>query len=281
MNNIIDARDIESYVIHELKKVIETINDKGVKPEFVIINASDEQANKIYIKNKVKMAEKLGLKANVIEFTDIVQTEDIIAYIDDCNRNSIPVIVQLPIYEHLDKESIINYIQPHVDADGFTNEWIGKTYMTNASEVQPATSKGVVALLNYYEVQYKGKNALVIGRGKHTGQCIANMLMNEGSTVILANSSTQDLDNLIKQADIIISCVGKRGLFKEELVKENSVVIGVGFSYISGKQVQDFDETKLSQCKLVSNRLNCTGKMTVLALMDNIVQLYKLNLNIK
>ena len=137
-----------------------------------------------------------------------------------------------------------------------------------------------MALLDYYEVDYEGKVALVIGRGKHTGQMLTNMLINEGATVIMANSHTKDLYKLTKEADIIISCVGKPNLFTNEDIKEGAIVIGIGFSYVDGKQVQDFNELELTKAKYVSSRLNCTGKMTVLALMDNIVNLYKINLGL-
>ena len=258
MCRIIDAKDVELYVVDDLKDSVKDIVNKGVTPEFFIINASNNPANRAYIKNKVKIAEQIGLKARVVEFGPAVETIDIIEYINYCNEEDIPVIVQLPLYDHLDKEEIIKRIMPHVDADGFSNEWLGRTYMSNTSRVQPATAKGVMGLLDFYEVEYEGKVALVIGTGKHTGQSIANMLMNEGATVITANAKTPNINKLVKQADIIVSCVGKQDVFDEYSVKPYSTVIGVGFSYVNGKQMQDFDEKKLQQCEYVSNRLNCT-----------------------
>lgn len=281
MSKIINATDVEMSIVADLKDSVKQIEHHlHCKPKFVIINASDNEANKRYIKAKVKMAEQLGLQAIVIEYTKEATDEDIIGYLKYCDAQDIPVIVQLPMYEHLNKDRIFKYIYPWVDADGFSNEWIGKTYMSNTTDIQPATPKGVMALLDYYEVEYEGKIALVIGTGKHTGQMLANMLMNEGATVITANEYTKDLNKLVKQADIIISCVGKQGIFDEYSVKPYSTVIGVGFSYVDGKQVQDFDENKLQQCEYVSSRVNCTGKMTVLALMDNIINLYKIDLGL-
>lgn len=281
MSIIINASDIELYAIPQLKESIKQIEEcLDYKPKFIIINASDNESNKRYIKAKVKMAEQLGLEAVVLEFEEQVTDEEIIRYISLCSDENIPVIVQLPMYSHLNKERIFDYIVPWIDADGFTDEWVGKTYASNITEVQPATPKGVMALLDYYEVEYEGKVALVIGRGKHTGQMLANMLINEGATVIMANSHTKDLYKLTKEADIIISCVGKPNLITNEDIKEGAIVIGIGFSYVDRKQVQDFNELDLTSAKYVSSRLNCTGKMTVLALMDNIVNLYKINLGL-
>lgn len=281
MSSIINANDVELWTIPDLKESIKEIEHcLHYKPKFVIINASDNEANKRYIKAKVKMAEQLGLEAMVIEFGEQVTDEEIIKQLNLCGDRNIPVIVQLPMYEHLNKDKIFKHIYPWVDADGFSNKWVAKTYTSNITEVQPATPKGVMALLDYYEVDYEGKVALVIGRGKHTGQMLANMLINEGATVITANTHTKDLHKLTKEADIIISCAGKPNLFTNEDIKEGAIVIGVGFSYVDGKQVQDFNELELTKAKYVSSRLNCTGKMTVLALMDNIVNLYKIELGL-
>jgi len=281
MSTIINANDLEMLVVADLKDSVKQIKQHlRYTPQFVIINASDNEANMRYIRAKVKMARQLGLEVIVKEYTKEVTDEDIINELKYCDAECIPVIVQLPMYEHLNKDRIFKYIYPWVDADGFSNDWIGKTYMSNIAEVQPATPKGVMALLDYYEVEYEGKVALVIGTGKHTGQMLANMLMNEGATVITANEYTKDINKLVKQADIIISCVGKQDIFDEYSVKPGSTVIGVGFSYVDGKQVQDFDEKKLEQCEYVSSRVNCTGKMTVLALMDNIINLYKIELGL-
>jgi methylenetetrahydrofolate dehydrogenase (NADP+)/methenyltetrahydrofolate cyclohydrolase len=281
MSTIINATDVEMLFLLDLKHSIKEIEHcLRHKPKFIIINASDNEANKRSIKAKVKMAEQLGLEEIVIEYPEEVTNEEIIKQLNLCSDANIPVIVQLPMYKHLNKDKIFKYIYPWVDADGFSNKWIAKTYTSNITEVQPATPKGVMALLDYYEVDYEGKVALVIGRGKHTGQMIANMLINEGATVITANTHTKDLYKLTKEADIIISCVGKPNLFTNEDIKEGAIVIGVGFSYVDGKQVQDFNELELTKAKYVSSRLNCTGKMTVLALMDNIVNLYKIELGL-
>ena len=109
------------------------------------------------------------------------------------------------------------------------------------------------------------------------------MLMNRGATLINANSKTKDLDSLVKMADIVISCVGRPNLIGASDIKEDAVVIGVGFTYINGKQILDFDVDEivsLGKANLVSNRINCTGKATINSLIDNVIELYKMNFNI-
>jgi 5,10-methylene-tetrahydrofolate dehydrogenase/methenyl tetrahydrofolate cyclohydrolase len=128
------------------------------------------------------------------------------------------------------------------------------------------------------------KIALVIGKSNHVGKPLCTMLMNRGATLINANSKTKDLSSLVKMADIIISCVGRQNLIKSEDIKEDAVVIGVGFTYVNGKQILDFDVDEivaLGKAKFVSNRINCTGKATINSLIDNVIELYKMNFDIK
>ena len=128
------------------------------------------------------------------------------------------------------------------------------------------------------------KIALVIGKSNHVGKPLCTMLMNRGATLINANSKTKDLSSLVKMADIIISCVGRQNLIKSEDIKEDAVVIGVGFTYVNGKQILDFDVDEivaLGKAKFVSNRINCTGKATINSLIDNVIGLYKMNFDIK
>lgn len=283
MSNKISAKEVEAFLLPHLKNSVRGIKGQlGTAPRLVIINASDNKANQTYVKGKIKMGDELGIDVTNITYpeSNAVTTESIIQDIEWYNRNNIPVIVQLPMYEHLDKERILKAIKPYVDADGFTNEWMGQTYMSNTSRVQPATPKGVMQLLDFYMIDCSSKVALVIGTGKHTGQSLANMLMNAGATVITANSRTKNLKKLTKMADIIISCVGKPNLIHPWDVKEGAILVGVGFSYIEGKQVQDFNEEYFGHCKYVTTRTNCTGKMTILALMHNVVELYKMNLKL-
>ena len=278
---VIDAKqmceEIKKILKEEVLRIQEVI---GKQPEFVIINASDDESNKRYIKNKIKEGEDVGLKVTVLEFAENVTTEEIVSVIDSCVKDKVPVILQLPIYNHLDKERLLSAIDYTVDADGFTKEWIGKMNLSDESGVLPATPKGVINLLEYHNVEIKGKVALVIGKSNHVGRPIANLLMNREATVLVANKDTMDLDKLVRQADIIVSCVGKIDLVKAEIIKEGSVLIGVGFTYVNGRQILDFDVDKIVAqgfASMVSNRINCTGKATVNALISNVVKLYKLN----
>ena len=282
---VIDAIDMCEENIVSLIDEVKIIKEKiGRKPKFVIVNASDNEANSRYIKGKIKEGEKAGLDVEVIKFERNCTNNDILSIINLCNRSKTPVILQLPTFEHLDSKKLIDEIKYNVDADGFSREWIGEVNLGNDKLVAPATPKGVINILEYHKVELEGKNVLVIGKSNHVGKPLCSMLMNRGATVINANSKTKDLSSLVKISDVIISCVGKPNLINPKDVKEDSVLIGVGFTYIDRKQVLDFDVdqiVRMNKARLVSNRINCTGKATINSLISNVVYLYKLNYEIE
>ena len=284
MTTIIDAIAMCEDKINthqaETSKIESKINRK---PEFIIINASNDEGNARYIKGKIKEGEKAGLKVDVVKFEEDCCNQDVLNIINRCNEEKIPVILQLPTFKHLDAENLMKAINYDVDADGFAREWIGEINLGNDKKIAPATPKGVISLLEYHNVDVQGKVALVIGKSNHVGKPLCSMLMNRGATLINANSKTKDLSELVKISDIIISCVGRQNLIDPKDIKKDAVVIGVGFTYVNGKQILDFDVEEvvsLGKAKFVSNRINCTGKATINSLIDNVIELYKMNLGI-
>lgn len=284
MTVIIDAKLMCEDNINKFKKETEKIsNIIGKQPEFIIINASNDEGNARYIKGKISEGEKAGLKVNAIKLKEGCTNEDVLDIISKCNNEKIPVILQLPTFKHLDTDILMKSINYNVDADGFAKEWIGDINLGNDKCIAPATPKGVISLLEHHKVDMEGKVALVIGKSNHVGKPLCSMLTNRGATLINANSKTKDLSSLVKISDIIISCVGRQNLISAEDIKDDAVVIGVGFTYIERKQILDFDVDKiveLGKAKYVSNRINCTGKATINSLIDNVIQLYKMNFNI-
>lgn len=284
MTKIIDAIQMCDDRMEQYQKDTAQIAEiLGHKPQFVIINASDNEANKRYIKGKVKEGERAGLDVKVVTYTEDCDEDVIIDNILYLQENKIPVIVQLPMYDHLNRDRILSYIDWTIDADGFTKEWIGNVNLGIDDLVVPATPKGVIDLLEYHNVDIVGKNVLIIGSSNHVGKPIIPLILKRGGTILNANINTQDLPSLVRIADIIISCVGKINLINPDDIKDNSVLIGVGFTYVERKQILDFDVDKIvedGRASIVSNRINCTGKATIISLIDNVIMLYKMNLNL-
>lgn len=255
----------------------------GRAPRFVIINASDDAGNARYVEGKNVEGTKAGLEMIIRKFEEDCTEKEILSLIDECNSEKIPVIVQSPVYKHLDEKKLMNAIDYKVDADCFSKEWLGRLANNTNGTLGSATPKGVMNILEYYDVDVEGKMALVVGRSNHVGKPMGTMLVNKGATTIVANSKTSNLDELVRQSDIIVSCVGKTDLIKAKDIKKDAVVIGVGFTYVGRKQILDFSVEDIvadGKASLVSNRINCTGKATIDALIDNVIELYKMNTEI-
>ena len=284
MTKIIDSIEMCNEKINKLKKEVEKVkNNIGKDLKFIIINASDDEGNARYIKGKIIEGKKAGLNVEAIKLESDCTDEDVLKIINKCNKEKLPVILQLPTFNHLSTKKLTESINYNVDADCFAKEWIGEINLGNDKTLAPATPKGVISLLEYNNVEIEGKIALVIGKSNHVGKPLSTMLMNRGATLINANSKTKDLKPLVQMSDIIISCVGRQNLIEAKDIKEGAVVIGVGFTYVNGKQILDFDINEvvgLGRASIVSNRINCTGKTTINSLIGNVIELYKMNFNI-
>lgn len=280
MTKILNANLLEDCVIELITHTIKDSN-KNRQPKAIIIVASDDKASEIYVNNKVKMGAKLGIDIEVVKFKEAVTNEDIENYIKLANEyDSVDgIMLQLPIYKHLDTNRLINTISPDKDIDGLT--LYSKAMLdVNKAKFNPCTPMGVVSLLECEGIKIRGKNVVVVGKGETAGAPMATTFRNEDATVTICHKETsrEDLEFYIRHADIVISCVGKQNLLDTEWFKEGAIAIGVGFTYDeNGKQQLDFnvDEiVKLGKAAMVSQRTNCTGKATVLALMCNIIIAY-------
>ncbi len=270
---------VAELVSHSLKH-----SDKSRPPKVVIIVASDDRASKVYVNNKVKTGAKLGIEVEVVKFDESTTEYAIEEYIHELNKDETVdgIMLQLPIYEHLSSYHLINQIYAAKDVDGLTN-YSKLMLERNKSHLEPCTPMGVISLLECEAIKIKGKNVVVVGKGETAGAPMATMFRNADATVTICHKETprEDLEFYIRHADIVVSCVGKQNLIPAEWFKEGSVAIGVGLSYDeNGKQQLDFDVDKimeLDKAAYVSQRTNCTGKATVLALMCNVIFAYNNN----
>ena len=280
MTKILNAKELEEWAGGIINHAI-TNNYKGRNPKLVIIVASDDKASEIYVNNKVKLGAKFGIDVHVEKFPITSNNDDIEKYIKELNddKSVDGAIVQLPVYNHLDGEHLINQLCPLKDVDGLT--WYSKAMLEgNKAKFNPCTPMGVVSLLELENIEIAGKNVVVVGKGETAGAPMATTFRNHNATVTICHikTSREDLEFYIRHADIVISCVGKRNVIEAEWLKEGSIAIGVGFTYDeNGKQQLDFDVDKvleLGKAAMVSQRTNCTGKATVISLLCNTVLAY-------
>ena len=270
---IIDGKLVRKEKLLELKLQLEELDKK---PCLCVVQVGHDEASNVYVKQKAKLCEELGYEfihrtlPEDIEEILLTQTIDLLNLDDDVDG----IIVQMPLPPHLDSVKILNTIAPEKDVDGLTYLSSGMLFQ-QANGFLPCTPKGIIDLLDYYNIPIEGKNCLVIGRSILVGKPIAHLLLNRNGTVVVAHSKTPNLKELSLQADIIVACVGKKWLVTEDMVKTGAVVIDVGINRVDGKLYGDVDfETVSQKASYITPVPGGVGQMTVYELCENTYKAY-------
>ena len=267
---IIDGRKIRDQILENLKGEVRNLK---TTPTLAIILVGGNKASAAYVRQKSLAGEKIGAKVIVKNLNSDVSKDELENLINQLNRDTSihGIIIQLPLPEHLNEEEISDKVLPERDVDGFVP----------GSKFRPATAMGVVELLKRSGVEIKGKNAVVVGRGKVAGRPTAELLREEGARVEVVHSKTENPANITKKADILVSAVGKPNLITADMVKPGAVVIDIGTNPIDlvtnnispkTKLVGDVDfETVAKIASKITPVPGGVGPMTVAALMQNLV----------
>lgn len=272
MTIILDGKKLRDKIFEDLKLELDAMPQK---PTLAVILAGDDSSSKIYVNNKKKCAEKLGINSLVIEYPASVTEEELLNKIQELNSddNITAILVQLPLPEHIDKYKIIDAISPSKDVDGLTTYNSGKLFAGEKPYVYPCTPKGILLLLDEYNIEIEGKHAVVLGRSNLVGKPIAQMLLARNATVTMCHSKTQNLADIIKTADILVSAVGKNVVGEKNIIKNNCVIVDVGiFKDSDGKIRGDVDSVSPAYLSPVPGGV---GPMTIASLMLNTVELFK------
>ena len=274
MTVILDGKKLRDKLLADLKLKIEKMPDK---PSLAVILAGNDMASKIYVNNKKKTAESLGITSNIYLYPDDVTETTLIEKIQNLNKDTSvnAILVQLPLPKHIDTQKVINSISPYKDVDCFTEINIGKLYNGSKPAVYPCTPKGILLLLDEYGIELDGKHVVVVGRSNIVGKPMSIMALNRNATVTICHSHTKNLAQITKTADILISAVGEV-LIEEDMVMKNGVVIDVGISRDSfGKLHGDVKfETVSKIADFISPVPGGVGPMTIASLMLNTYDLY-------
>ena len=270
MTQILDGKKLREKLLTDLKQKIDRFQ---TKPTLVVILVGENPASKIYVNNKRKTAEELGINSQVINYPANISEEELLAKIEELNNNKdvTAILVQLPLPEHISKENVINAIAPEKDVDGFTPYNFGKLFSGEIPTVYPCTPKGILLLLDEYGIELEGKHVVVVGRSNIVGRPLSQMLLNRNATVTVCHSKS-NLD-IIKTADVVISAVGKN-IIEGEMLKLGSVVVDVGiFKDENGKTRGDVDFESASQvASYISPVPGGVGPMTIAMLMNNCLE---------
>ena len=275
MNNIIDGIKISTQIRKEIK---ETISESKITPALAVIQVGDNKASSIYIKNKKKACEEVGIRFEHIKFNDTISEELVINEIKRLNNDiSINgILVQLPLPLGFDEGKIINTISPVKDVDGLTYQNVGNLVLENDCLV-PCTPLGVMELLKAYNVRLSGKNVCLVGRSNLVGKPLIQLLLRKDATLSICHSKSLDIKTHTKQADVLIVAAGHPNLITKDMVKDGVVIIDVGINKEGNLLCGDVDFDGVSKkASLITPVPGGVGPMTVACLLKNVVKAYQI-----
>lgn len=267
---LMDGKNLRNKIVAQLKEKVIAHN---IDATLAIILVGDDPASKIYIKNKVKTCEEVGIKHKVFELVPTTTEDELCKLIKDLNddKSITGIILQSPVSEHINFDKCSALIEKNKDVDGFTMSNTYDLYLSNETMV-PCTVKAIIKVLDEYNVVLEGANVVIVGRGNIVGKPLLLALLNRNATVTVAHSKTKNLRNVTKNADIIISAVGKPNLIREDMIKDGAVVVDVGINRLNDKIVGDVDFENVSKkASLITPVPGGIGPMTVAMIMENVL----------
>jgi methylenetetrahydrofolate dehydrogenase (NADP+)/methenyltetrahydrofolate cyclohydrolase len=275
---LIDGKKAAAELREELKQEVAELKTKYNKvPGLTVILIGDMAPSQIYVRNKEKSANEVGLKSEVIKYPDTVEEKTVLEKIEELNNDESVsgILVQLPLPKHIDKQKVIETITPSKDVDGFHPMNVGNLSSGYESSV-PCTPLGCYLMIKKIEPNLSGKKAVVVGRSNLNGKPMTQLLLKENCTVTITHSRTKDLKTECLKADIIVAAVGIPELVKGDWVKKDAIVIDVGINKTENGLVGDvaFDEVS-KVAKALTPVPGGVGPMTIACLLKNTVECFK------
>lgn len=276
---IIDGRLIAQNIKSDLKKEIENLKLKGINPGLAVILVGEDSASKIYVKNKKRCCDELGIFSEEFYFPEDTSEKEIIDLIEKLNQDKKinGILVQLPLPSHINQKNITESILPEKDVDAFHSSTIGNL-LTNHTKLLPCTPAGIIEIFHRENISLVGKHCVIIGRSNIVGKPLAFMLINEDATVTICHSKTKNLSEICKNADIIVCAVGKAKFLKRNMIKEGAVIIDVGINRDKNEKICgdiDFDDVK-NIASAITPVPGGVGPMTIAMLMKNTITATKI-----
>ena len=275
---IIDGKKEAQLLRDEIKKEIESIKSKNNKvPGLTVILIGDFAPSEIYVKNKQKNAKEVGINSEVVRYSKDVLEQEVLKKIIELNENDAVsgILVQLPLPPQVNKEKIINAINPLKDVDGFHPINVGNL-SSGYNAIVPCTPLGCLLLIKKIEPNLSGKHAVIIGRSNLNGKPMAQLLLKENCTVTTVHSKTKNLKTECLKADILVAAVGVPNLVKSDWVKKDSIVIDVGINKVADKIVGDVEyDTVKEKVRAITPVPGGVGPMTIACLLKNTLECFK------
>ena len=271
------ARDIKAKIKTEIDNIKKIHN---INPMVATILVGDNQASQVYLNSQIKSYQDLGIGVQKYFFSEEISEAYLLNLIDKLNKDTEVdgIMVNLPLPPQINVTKVLNSIKLVKDVDGFKAENLGLLFQNNEGFTSPSTPAGIMALIEKYNIDLEGKDVVVVGSSNIVGKPIAALILNSRGTVTICNIYTKNLAEKTKNADILISAVGKPKLITEDMVKEGAVVIDVGINRVNGKLEGDVDfESVQKKASHITPVPGGVGALTVAMLLSNILKSFKAN----
>lgn len=272
MTKIMDGKALAAKLRAELKEKVAALKDSGKEIGLAVVLIGDDQASKVYVRNKIKGCEEVGIRSYSFNLPASASQRDAENLVKElvASDNIHGILVQLPLPSHLDEQAILKLIPPAKDVDGFCAQNVGNLAM-NRETIVACTPFGVMKLLEEYGVDPRGKNAVVLGRSNIVGKPMAMLLLNADATVTVCHSKTKNLKEVCAGADILVVAIGRAKFVPADMVKEGAVVVDVGMDRDeNGKLCGDVDfESVKDKVSMITPVPGGVGPMTITMLLYN------------
>lgn len=283
---ILDGKKLSTKIKEEIKKDIENLKKEGFRePCLAVILVGNDPASQVYVNNKKKSCEEVGIKSLSYNLPENITQEELLELIGNLNGddNIDGILVQLPLPKHINSYEIIEAIHPSKDVDGFHPVNVGKLATGKNDGIIPCTPLGIWLLLKEYNIDTFGKDVVVVGASNIVGKPMSLLfLREERSTVTICHKNTKDLKSHTEKADILVVAVGKPKLITADMVKEGAVVIDVGINRVDGKIVGDTDfENIKEKVYAITPVPGGVGPMTVASLLLNTLNIFRIKTGLK
>ena len=274
---LIDGKVLSAAVKERLRLQTEELKAAGVTPGLAVILVGEDPASQIYVRNKEKACEQVGIRSVVLRLNENTSQQELEEHIRRFNDDETidGILVQVPLPGHMDEAAALSLIRPDKDVDGFHVVSMGRLFSGQETLIA-CTPKGVMEMIHSTGVSPSGKEAVVVGRSNNVGKPIAMLLLQENATVTVCHSRTRDLPSHIRRADILVAAVGRPKFITGDMVKPGALVIDVGINRVDGKVIGDVDFESASRvAEYISPVPGGVGLMTVAMLMANTLQIAK------
>jgi methylenetetrahydrofolate dehydrogenase (NADP+) / methenyltetrahydrofolate cyclohydrolase len=269
---ILDGKSLAAQVRAEVKARVALLAQRGIRPGLAVVLAGDDPASRVYVRNKTRACEEVGVRSQQIDYPAAVTQEELMACIRNLNVDPAVhgILVQLPLPKHLDSARVLEAVSPAKDVDGFHAENTG-ALLAGAPRLVPCTPAGVMRLLEHAGVPVAGQRAVVIGRSNIVGKPLALLLLQKDATVTICHSKTRDLAAVAKQADILVAAIGRAKLVTAAMVKPGACVIDVGVNRLpDGSLAGDVDFSAVRDVAgWITPVPGGVGPMTIAMLLEN------------